>query len=158
ARLAHSKNGELAFWVIAKLGSLGGEVAAETLAPVASSSDRARAAAAAQALAVLPEGEKLLAQALCKAQDEVGAQVLSEALMPLAKKLGKKEQNALFKAGQSVLKDSFGLGRRKLDPIRDTDPEGWGEALREAAQALGKKEPSRAEAIYGILCRSTQAT
>jgi len=157
AELAKHPNADLALWVIAKLGSLGGDIAAKTLAPVAQSSDRARAQAASRALAALPEGAQILAKALVDAGDETGAQVLAEALQPLAKQLGKKEQQALLKAATHDLPKSAGLGRRKLDPLREIDPAGWGEALRSAAKALAKKDPARAEPLFAALARSSVA-
>jgi hypothetical protein len=158
AALASGPSGELAQWVIAKLGSLGGEVAAQTLLPVARSPDRARATAAARALAGLPQGPKLLAVALAEAQGELEAQVLAEALLPLVKVLESKEQAALQKAAVRDLRESPGLGKRKLDVLRELDPAAWGEAMRTAARALSKKQPERAEPLLTALSRSSVAT
>ena len=157
AVLAGNANAELALWVIAKLGSLGGEVASATLAPVASGRDRTRAQAAAHALAALPDGGTLLARALIDADEETGAQVLAEALQPLARGLDPKLRAALRKSAQAALGTSPNLGRRKLEPLREVDPAGWGEALREAAKGLSKKDPARAEPLYAALARSSVA-
>jgi HEAT repeat protein len=158
AECTTAANPEVAFWAITRLGGMGGKVAEKALVPVASGKDRTRAQAAAKAIAALPEGEKLLAAALADADEEVGAQVLAEALQPLSKKLSRKEIAALLKAGTKDLKDSVALARRKLDPVRDADPQGWVEAIRGAAEAQVKKEPGKAEALYALLTRSPLGT
>lgn len=157
AELAAHPNAELALWVIAKLGSLGGELAAKALGPVAQSNDRARSQAAAKAIAALPEGAQFLARALADADDESAAQVLAEALQPLAKTLGKKEQQNLLKSAQASLPKSAGLGRRKLEPLREIDPAGWANVMRDAAKNLVKKDPARAEPLFAALSRSSAA-
>lgn len=158
AECTQSQSAEVAFWAITRLGGMGGKVAEKTLVPVAAGKDRARAQAAAKAIAALPEGARLLAGALVDAEEEVGAQVLAEALQPVAKSLAKKEIAALLKAGAHDLKKSVAVARRKLEPVRDADPEAWAETLRDAAKASGKKDAARAEVLYGMLSRSPLAT
>ncbi len=158
ARLSESRDLEVARWAIARLGGMPGKVAQDALFPVAAGADRARAEAAAKALAQLPGGEKLLATALARAKEEVGATVLAEVLAPLSRQLGKKELTALAQAGEKALADSLAVARKILEPVRDAEPERWAEVLRAKAGAALKKDPARAEALLGVLCRSSQAT
>lgn len=158
AALATGPSGELGQWVIAKLGSLGGAVAAEALLAVARAKDRTRASLAAQALAILPQGPQLLARALAEATEELAAQVLAEALLPLVKALGPKERALLQRAAEKDLRAGPGLGKRKLDVLRELDPASWGASLRSAARALAKRQPERAEPLLLALARSSVAT
>ncbi|MHB8878544.1 MAG: HEAT repeat domain-containing protein, partial [Myxococcaceae bacterium] len=87
AELAGSKDLEVALLAIGRLGAMGGKLAQKTLVPIARGADRPRAEAAAKAVASLEGGESLLAEALAGAREEVGAQVLSEVLTPIAAKL-----------------------------------------------------------------------
>jgi phosphoglycolate phosphatase-like HAD superfamily hydrolase len=160
AELVGSPDNEVGLWAIERLGALAGDskLAAKTLLPVASSSNRARAEAASKVLAGLPNGEALLVEALCVAEDETGAAVLAEALNPLAGKLSKKDVKKLVEAGEKQLGKSFAVGRRQLDPVRIADPEGWAEVLRDKAKAMQKKDPAKAEAIAELLGQSSVAS
>ncbi|MEW5740170.1 MAG: HEAT repeat domain-containing protein [Myxococcota bacterium] len=165
AELCASKDVDVAVWAIRHLGALAtsekgaaGKLAAKTLLPVAAGADRTRAEAAAKVLVELPGGESLLAEALCEAQDETGAQVLADVLAPLATKLPKKDVKALLAAGDKNLAKSLAVARRQLEPVRAADPEAWAEVLRDKAKALAKKDPARAEAIGQLLGRSAVAT
>ncbi len=162
AELCASKDAEVALWAIRHLGALAaglkGSLAAKTLLPVARGGDRARADAAARVLAELPNGATLLVQALADAEDEVGAQVLSDVLGPLAASLQKKDVKLLLAAGTKNLGSALAIARRQLEPVRATDAEGWGEALRTKAKALRAKDPARAELISQMLGRSGVAT
>lgn len=162
AELCASKDAEVALWAIRHLGALAaglnGSLAAKTLLPVARGGDRARADAAARVLAGLPNGATLLVQALADAEDEVGAQVLSDVLGPLAASLQKKDVKLLLAAGTKNLGSALAIARRQLEPVRATDAEGWGEALRTKAKALRAKDPARAELISQMLGRSGVAT
>lgn len=158
AVLAEHEDFEVASWAISLLGTMGGQVAEKTLVPLASGSHKGRAQAAAKAITQIEGGERLLASALCKVDDETGAQVLSEALMPLAKKLAKKDLSRLLAAGEANLSKSVAIGRRQLDPVLVCDPEGWAEAFRANAKAAQKKDPARSGALLQILCRSPHAT
>jgi hypothetical protein len=100
----------------------------------------------------------LLANALAAAEEEVGSQVLAEALQPIAKRLGKKEVTALLRAGVKDLKGAVALARRKLEPVREADPEAWATALRDGAEAAVKKDAARAETLYALLARSPVGT
>jgi len=157
AEATQSADAEVALWAIARLGGMGGAAAEKTLVPVAAGKDRTRAQAAARAIAALPNGAALLAQALAEADEEVGAQVLAEALQPLARKLDKKQLAGLTKAGAKDLRAALAVARRKLEPVRDADPDAWAATLRDGADALQKKDPARAEALYQILSRSPVA-
>lgn len=158
AKLAVHPVAEVAHWAIGVLGGMGGEVAEKTLLPIACGSDRARAQAAAAAVAALEGGERLLCTGLCKAKEEIGAQVLAEALTPHVRKLSKKDVNRLFGAGVADLGDALALARRKLEPIRELRREEWAQALRERARACLKKDPVRAATLLQMLCRSPLAT
>lgn len=158
ARLTQSPDNEVAKWAIQRLGSLGGAAAEKTLLPVAGGADRTRAETATQALAALKDGPALLTQALAKAHDEVGAQVLSEALMPMAKRLDKKDVKRLLEAGRDVLDESIAVARRILDPVREVNPEAWATLLSEKADKAKKKDPARSAALYSILARSPLAS
>ena len=159
AELVASPDNEVGLWAIERLGALApdSKLAAKTLLPVASSSNRAKAEAAAKVLAGLTNGQALLVDALVEAIDEVGAHVLGDALNPLAAKLGKKDLKRLMEAGAAQLGKSFAIARRQLEPVRTADPEGWAQLLRERAKAVGKKDPARAEAIAELLGRSSVA-
>ena len=159
AELVGSPDNEVGLWAIERLGSLApdSKLAAKTLLPVASSNNRAKAEAAAKVLAGLPNGEAMLVDALAQAVDEVGAQVLAEALNPLASKLSKKAVKKLLEAGEAQLGKSFAIAKRQLEPVRNADPEGWAQVLREKAKAVAKKDPARAEAISELLGRSSVA-
>ncbi|MBS1149105.1 MAG: lyase domain protein repeat-containing protein, partial [Myxococcaceae bacterium] len=160
AELVGSPDNEVGLWAIERLGALApdSKLAAKTLLPVASSDNRAKAEAASKVLASLKNGEALLVEALATAIDEVGAHVLSEALNPLASKLGKKDLQKLLQAGAEQLGKSFAIAKRQLEPVRIADPEGWAQVLREKAKAVGKKDPARAEAISELLGRSSVAS
>lgn len=158
ARLIKSPDNEVAKWAIARLGALGGAVAERTLLPVAGGADRHRAEAATLALAALPDGPSYLALALSKAQDEVGAQVILEALMPMSKRLNKKDIARLTDAGKESLEESIAVGRRILDPVREVNPEAWARIFSELAEKARKKDPARASALYQILARSPLAS
>lgn len=156
--LAASRDVEVALLAIGRLGAMGGKVAHAALVPIARGADRVRAEAAAKAVAALPGGELLLAAGLADAEEEVGAQVLSEVLTPLAAKLPKKELARLLRAAQQTLSTSVAVGRRQLDPVRAVDPGAWAALLRSTSAQLMKKDPARAEAILGTLVHSDQAS
>jgi HEAT repeat protein len=158
AELTASKDVEVALWAIARLGGMGGKIVEKTLVPVARGADRARAEAASKAIAALPNGVTLLAEALADADEEVGAQVLADALHPLSSKLSKKDVAKLLKAGAAMLGNQLAVARKQLDPVRAVDPEAWAETLRERSKALMKKEPARAEAALSTLVRSSHAS
>ena len=160
AELVGSPDNEVGLWAIDRLGALAGDskLAAKTLLPVASSSNRAKAEAASKVLAGLKNGEALLVDALAEAEDETGASVLAEALNPLASKLSKKDLKKLLEAGGKQLGKSFAVARRQLDPVRIADPEGWAGVLRAKAKAMLKKDPARAEAISELLGHSSVAS
>lgn len=158
ATLAAHTDMEVAAWAIALLGTMGGEVAEKALLPIAYGKHRTRAQAAARAVAALEGAERLLALGLIRAQEEVGAHVLSEALMPLVRKLSRKDLAKLREAGEDALSESVALATRKLEPVRQLDPEGWAQTLRDKAASFLKKDPARASALYQLLCRSPLAT
>lgn len=158
AELTAAKDLEVARWAIARLGALGAKPAAMALLDVAIRGDRARAQAAAVALGSLPGGEKFLVDALVRTKSEAAALVVAEALHPLVKKLGRPAINRLRAAGAAALAAGAGLGRRKLEPVRDVDPTGWATVLRARALALGRRQPERAAEIYGILGRSSHGS
>ncbi len=159
AELVGSPDNEVGLWAIERLGALAADskLAAKTLLPVASSNNRAKAEAAAKVLASLPNAQALLVDALAQAVDEVGAHVLAEALNPLATKLSKKDLKKLLEAGADQLGKSFAIAKRQLEPVRNADPEGWAQVLREKAKAVAKKDPARAEAISEMLGSSSVA-
>lgn len=159
AELCHAADGQVALWAIGRLGELAdhSKLAAKTLQPVARGADRARAEAAAQVLARLPGGQSMLVEALADAEDEAGAQVLSETLATTGT-LQKKDVKRLLAAAEKQLGKSFAVARRQLEPVRAADPDAWGELLRDKAKALAKKDPTRAEAIGQLLGRSSVAT
>lgn len=159
ARLCANPDNEVAKWAISALAGLGEAVAAKTLVPVAGGADRVRAEAAVAALAGFGDaGPGLLVQALCGARDEVGAQVVADALVPVAKRLSKKELSKVEAAGAEALDDSFAVGRRVLEPLREAAPERWTEVLSEAATKFKKKDPARAAAILDVLAKSSTAS
>jgi hypothetical protein len=155
--LAVHPDNEIATWALTLLGGMGGAVAEKTLLPVALGPDRHRAQAAARAVAALEGGERLLATGLCKATSEQAAQVLCEALMPVSRKLSKKDLGRLLEAGQAALSDKVAVARRKLEPLRELDPQGWATVVREKAKSSLKKDPARAATLLGMLCRSPLA-
>ncbi len=159
AELCTAADGQVALWAIGRLGELAdhSKLAAKTLQPVARGTDRARAIAAAQVLAKLPGGQQMLVEALADADDETGAQVLSETLAGTGV-ITKKDVKRLLDAADKQLGKSFAVAKRQLEPVRAADPEAWGELLRDKAKALLKKDPARAEAIGQLLGRSSVAT
>ncbi|MBL8919911.1 MAG: HEAT repeat domain-containing protein [Myxococcaceae bacterium] len=165
AELCEAKDASVALWAIAHLGELAvsqkgaaGKLAAKTLLPVARSKDRARSEAAAKVVVALDGGEALLAEALADAEEEAGAQVLTDILSPLAHKLSKKDLKRLLDAGGKNLADALAVARRQLEPVRAVDPQAWAELLRDKAKSLGKRDPARAEAISQMLAHSVVAT
>ncbi|PZR11962.1 MAG: hypothetical protein DI536_16695 [Archangium gephyra] len=165
AELCDSRVGEVALWAINRLGELAvsekgaaSKLAARTLQPVARSGERARAEAASKVLAALPGGESLLVEALAAAEDETGAQVLSDVLAPLAANLGKKDVKVLLEAGGKNLGKHLAVARKQLEPVRAADAEAWAELLRDKVKSLAKKDPARAEAIGHLLGKSMVAT
>lgn len=165
AELCESPDADVSLWAIGHLGRLAaeapgaaGKLAAKTLFPVAAGADRARAEAASKVLAALSGGDALLVAALAEATEEVGAQVLSEALTPLASKLAAREVKRLCEAGAKTAARSVAVARRQLEPVRAADPEAWAAVLRDCHRALAKKDPARAEAIGQLLGRSAAAT
>jgi HEAT repeat protein len=161
AELCESKSVDVSLWAIGILGGMAASKArlvAKTLAPVARGGDRTRAEAAAKVLVGLSGGQAMLVEALADAEEEAGAQVLAEVLNPLSAQLSKNEVKGLLRAAEKQLGKSFAVARRQLEPVRNADPEGWAELLRDKAKALGKKDPARADAIAQLLGRSTVAT
>ncbi len=160
AELCTASDAAVALWAIGHLGGMASEskLAAKTLQPVARSADRARCEAAAKVLINLPGGDSMLVEALADAEEEVGAQVLADALAPFAHKLQKKDVKRLLAAGEKNLKNALAVARKQLEPVRSADADAWGEVLRDAAKALAKKDPARAEAISQMLGRSAVAT
>lgn len=160
AELCTAKDADIALWAIGHVGSFTGQdkLVAKTLSPLARSGERARAEAAAKALAALPNGPALLVDALAEATDETGAQVLAEALAPLHDKLTKKDAKKLLEAAKDTLGEQLAVAKRQLEPVRAVDAEAWAELLREKSKALAKKDPARAEAVGQLLGRSTVAT
>lgn len=158
AHLCQARDPELAVWAIGRLASVGGKAAASALSGVARVADRARAQAAARALASMPHGAELLAAALAGAGEEAGALALAEALVPLAGQLGKPEAAALRAAGSKALAASLTLGLAKLEPVRAADAATWADAVRKAAMQLAKKRPDRAKTLYAALARGQHAT
>ncbi len=151
---------EVALWAIGRLGILATEhkLLTRTLLPIARGADRVRAEAASKVIASLKGAESLLAEALCDAEEEAGAQVLCDALMPLAHHLARKDVQALLKAGAAQLAKHLAVARRQLEPVRVADPEAWADALRGAEKKLLKKDEARADAIGEMLVRSNLAT
>ncbi len=161
AELCTAKSVDVSLWAIGVLGGMAAakpKLVAKTLAPVARGGERTRAEAAAKVLAGLPGGQQLLVEALADAEEEAGAQVLAEVLNPLAGQLSKPQVKALLAAAGKQLGQTFAVARRQLEPVRNADPEGWAELLRDKAKALQKKDPARADAIAQLLGRSTVAT
>ncbi|MBL8954490.1 MAG: HEAT repeat domain-containing protein, partial [Myxococcaceae bacterium] len=161
AELCSAKSVDVSLWAIGVLGGMAetkAKLVAKTLAPVARGGDRTRAEAASKILAGLPGGQDVLVEALADAEEEAGAQVLAEVLNPLAAQLSKGQVKKLLAAAGKQLSDSFAVARRQLEPVRNADPEGWAELLREKVKALQKKDPARADAIAQLLGRSTVAT
>jgi HEAT repeat protein len=145
AKYAEGKLAELALWAIERLRALG---AAKELAAVAGSADRSRAEAAVKALSGLPGTAPLLVGALAHAKEEPGAHALAEALEKAP--LTSKDVARLRAAGAAMLKKSFAIARRQLDPVRRVDPQGWAAILRAAAK--------NSEIVSDLLARSNQAT
>lgn len=162
AELAQGKDADLGLFAIARLAELAkgkkAKEAVSVLAPVARGGDRARAEAAARVLSGLPSGVGHLVDALVDADEEVGAQVLSEVLTPMAAELPKKDVQRLLKAADKQLSQQLAVARRMLEPVKRADPEGWAELLRSKAKALAKKDEARADAISQLLVRSADAT
>jgi HEAT repeat protein len=165
AELSKGRDVEVAKWAIAHLGGLAlsepgksAKLAVKTLVPMAQSNDKLRAEAAAKALLALPGGVDELVDALLSVEEEVGAQVLADALAPHATKLGKKAVQSLLAAGTKTLGDSLAVARRQLEPVRIADKDAWAELIREKAKAFRKKDPTKAEALLELLGRSGAAT
>jgi hypothetical protein len=150
-KLARSKSGELALWAIERLHTLG---AAKELASLASGADRGRAEAAVRALAGLPDAAPLLVAALIGVEEEAGAHAISDALERV--QIAGRDLAKLRAAGAAMLKKSFAVARRQLEPVRRADPQGWAQLLRDTAKKAS--DQARAEAISELLARSSWAT
>jgi hypothetical protein len=150
-KLSRERNGELALWAIERLRALG---AAKELASLASGADRARAEAAVRALAGLPGTAPLLVGALIHAEEEAGAHAIADALERV--QIAGRDLARLRDAGWAMLKKSFAVARRQLEPVRRADPQGWAQLLRDAIKKAS--DPARAEAISELLARSSWAT
>ena len=150
-KLARAKNSELALWAIERLHALG---AAKELASFASGLERGRAEAAVRALAGLPDAGPLLVSALIDAKEEAGAHALSDALERV--QIAGRDLAKLREAGAAMLKKSFAVARRQLEPVRRADPQSWAQLLRDTAKK--SSDPARAEAISELLARSSWAT
>jgi hypothetical protein len=161
SELAQGKDANLGLFAISRLADLAKKKpkdAVAVLAPVARGGDRARAEAAARVLAALPSGITHLVDALVDAEEEVGAQVLSEVLTPQAAEIPKKDVQRLIKAADKQLGQQLAVAKRMLEPVKRVDPEGWAELLRGKARSLAKKDEARADAITQILVLSADAT
>lgn len=156
--LSEAKDAELALWAIGRLGQLTGAGVDKLLVAAASGEDRARAEAASRALVARPNGPTLLARALAACREDVGAQVLSEALAPHAARVAPKELSALRKAAAAGLGKQLSVARRQLEPVRAVDGAAWATLVREGAKKLAAKDPARAQALSDLLVRSSQAT
>ncbi len=150
-KLARSKGGELSLWAIERLRALG---AAKELASLATGADRGRAEAAVRALAGLPGAGPLLVAALIDAEEEAGAHAIADALERV--QIAGRDLAKLRAAGAAMLKKSFAVARRQLEPVRRADPQGWAQLLRDMLKKAS--DPARAEAISELLARSSWAT
>ncbi len=161
AELCSSRSVDLSLWAIGVLGGMAEakpKLVAKTLAPVARGGDRTRAEAAAKVLIALPGGLDIIVDALADAEEDVGAQVLAEVVNPRSSELSKKHVKALLAAAEKQLGKTFAVAKRQLEPVRNADPQGWAELLRDKAKALAKKDPARADMIAQLLGSSTVAT
>lgn len=161
AELCGSKSVDVSLWAIGVLGGMAAakaKLVAKTLTPVARGADRTRAEAAAKVLIGLPGGLELIVEALADAEEDVGAQVLAEVVNPLSAQLEKKHLKRLLAAAEKQLGKTFAVAKRQLEPVRNADPQGWAELLRDQAKALARKDPARAELISQLLGASTVAT
>jgi HEAT repeat protein len=144
------KGGELSLWAVDRLRNVG---AAKELSALAGGADRGRAEAAVRALSGLSGTGPMLAAALAGATEEGAAHALADALERVP--LEPADLSRLRAAGSAMLKKSFAVARRQLEPVRNADPQAWAQLLR---QAMKKATGARAEAICELLARSTLAT
>ena len=120
----------------------------------ASSNNRAKAEAAAKVLARHRTARPLLVDALADASDEVGAQVLAEALNPLAAKLTKKDVKKLLEAGDNAARQVVRDRQAAARAGAERRPRGLGGGCcARRRRRSAKKDPARAEAISELLGR-----
>lgn len=145
-------------FVIEQLGRQADADAAKVLVGVLTGGDRKRVEIAGTALTGMEAAVPLLAKALLEETDADRAWMLRNVLRPAAKKIAPAMRRALLDA---ALK-RFGSGARGwealLDVVRDADPAGTADALRDLGHKLKKTNPEKAVTVMRLLCRTDKAS
>lgn len=160
ARLAGHRESERALLAIERMAQLPGAAISDALGRILmSAADRARAEAAAGALASRPEAGGSLARAMCDAGDSDRAGLLGRMLRPMAGNLDRRHVRAIRDQGLRRLADGKPGWEPFLQVAREADAAPVADSLRDLAARLRRgKQLDRALAVLRALGRSAEAT
>jgi HEAT repeat protein len=140
------------------LGAMGGAGTADALARTLIETDeRARAEAAANALAKRPEAGAALAGALVATKDRDRAEMVAHLLRPHLPKVERAQRKEIITSAVVRLEAEDATAEAVLQIARTLDAEATAKALRELAATLKKKKPERALKVLRVLGRSREA-
>jgi HEAT repeat protein len=141
------------------LAAIPGDEAADALADTLIHTDeRARAEAAANALAKRPEAASALAGALVETKDRDRAEMVAHLLRPHLGKLDKRSARKVAESAVARVEGEDPTAEALLQIARTADGEGTAKALRELAGQLRKaRKPDRALKVLRVLGRSREA-
>jgi HEAT repeat protein len=141
------------------LAGIPGTEAADALATTLIATDeRARAEAAANALAKRPEAAAALAGALVETKDRDRAEMVAHLLRPHLGKLDRKSARKVVDSAVARLEGEDPSAEALLQISRTADAEATAKALRDLASQLRKaRKPDRALKVLRVLGRSREA-
>jgi hypothetical protein len=141
------------------LGAIPGAESANALAQTLIETDeRARAEAAANALAKRPEAGTALAGALVATRDRDRAEMVAHLLRPHLAKVERKSARKIVKSAVARLEGEDPSAESILQVARTVDAESTAKALRDLAGQLKKaRKPERALRVLRVLGRSREA-
>ena len=158
-KLAGHAEAARALLAVELLGGIPGAESAEALARTLIETDeRARAEAAANALAQRPEAGAALAGALVATRDRDRAEMVAHLLRPHLGTVEKKAARKIVENAVARLEGEDAGAEALLQIARTVDAEGTAKALRELAEQLRKsRKPERALKVLRVLGRSREA-
>ena len=157
-KLAGHPEAARAMIAVELLGGMSGADTADALARTLIETDeRARAEAAAGALAKRPEAGAALARALVATKDRDRAEMVAHLLRPHLPSVERAHKKQLIASAVARLEAEDPTAEALLQIARALDAEATARALRELAGNLRKKKPERALKVLRVLGRSREA-
>jgi HEAT repeat protein len=158
-KLAGHPEAARALIAIELLAGIPGADAASALAVTLIATDeRARAEAAANALAKRPEAGAALAGALVETKDRDRAEMVAHLLRPHASKMERKSARKIVEAAVARMEHEDPSAEVLLQIARNADAEATAKGLRDLAAELKKaRKPDRALKVLRVLGRSREA-